>query len=49
MNLELAKITSSLEQLKNHSDQIQSEINRFGERDNDIETIELELEKMRVT
>ena len=47
MNLELAKITSSLEQLKNHSDQIQSEINRFGERDNDIETIELELEKMR--
>jgi DNA repair exonuclease SbcCD ATPase subunit len=47
MNLELAKITSSLEQLKNHSDQIQSEINRFGERDNDIETIELELEKMK--
>ena len=47
MNLEQPKITSSLEQLKNHSDQIQSEINRFGERDNDIETIELELEKMR--
>jgi len=47
MNVEIAKITSSLESLKNHSDQIQEDINRLGERDTDIETIELELEKMR--
>ena len=46
MNVEIAKITSSLESLKNHSDQIQDDINRLGERDTDIESIELELEKM---
>ena len=48
MNVEIAKITSSLESLKNHSDQIQDDINRLGERDTDIESIELELEKMSI-
>jgi len=48
MNLEIAKITSSLESLKRHSDQIQLEISTSQERDSDIESIELELEKMRV-
>ena len=48
MNVEIAKITSSLESLKQHSDQIQQEISTSQERDTDIENIELELEKMRV-
>mgnify|MGYP006057105207 CR=1 FL=1 len=48
MNVEIAKITSSLESLKRHSDQIQQEISTSQERDTDIENIELELEKMRV-
>ena len=48
MNVEIAKITSSLESLKRHSDQIQQEISTSQERDTDIESIELELEKMRV-
>ena len=43
MKLQIAKITSSLESLKNHSDQIQQDIDRVNEKDNDIETIELEL------
>ena len=47
MNVEIAKITSSLESLKRHSDQIQQEISTSQERDTDIENIELELEKMR--
>ena len=48
MNVEIAKITSSLESLKRHSDQIQQEISTSQERDTDIENIELELEKMKV-
>ena len=48
MNVEIAKITSSLESLKRHSDQIQQEISTSQERDTDIESIELELEQMRV-
>ena len=48
MNVEIAKVTSSLESLKRHSDQIQQEISTSQERDTDIENIELELEKMRV-
>ena len=48
MNVEIAKITSSLESLKRHSDQIQQEISTSQERDTDIENIELELEQMRV-
>ena len=48
MNVEIAKITSSLESLKRHSDQIQQEISTSQERDTDIESIELELEKMKV-
>ena len=47
MNVEIAKITSSLESLKRHSDQIQQEISTSQERDSDIESIELELEKMK--
>jgi len=48
MNVEIAKIVSSLESLKQHSDQIQQEISTSQERDTDIENIELELEKMKV-
>ncbi len=48
MKLDLAKITSSLEQIKNQSDQIQLDISRVSEKDNDIESIELELERMRI-
>ena len=48
MNVEIAKVTSSLESLKRHSDQIQQEISTAKERDTDIENIELELEQMRV-
>ena len=48
MNVEIAKIVSSLESLKRHSDQIQQEISTSQERDTDIENIELELERMRV-
>jgi len=48
MNVDIAKITSSLESLKNHSDQIQQEISTSETRDVDIENIELELEQMRV-
>ena len=48
MNVEIAKITSSLESLKRHSDQIQQEISTSQERDTDIESIELELEQMKV-
>ena len=47
MNLNIAKISSSLESLKKHSDQIQEEINRIGQRDNDVESIELELEELQ--
>jgi len=47
MNVEIAKVTSSLESLKRHSDQIQQEISTAKERDSDIETIELELLKMK--
>jgi len=48
MNVEIAKVASSLESLKRHSDQIQLEISTSQERDVDIENIELELERMRV-
>ena len=48
MNVEIAKVASSLESLKRHSDQIQQEISTSQERDTDIENIELELEQMRV-
>ncbi len=48
MNVDIAKITASLESLEKHSDQIQQEISTSQERDTDIESIELELEKMRV-
>ena len=48
MNVEIAKVSSSLESLKNHSDQIQQDITSAQERDSDIESIELELEQLRV-
>jgi len=48
MNVDIAKITASLESLKKHSDQIQQEISTSETRDVDIESIELELEQMRV-
>ena len=48
MNLDIAKITSSLTALKTHSDQIQLEISTASQKDTDIENIELELEQMRV-
>jgi len=48
MNVEIAKVASSLESLKRHSDQIQLEISTSQERDVDIENIELELERMKV-
>jgi len=48
MNVEIAKVASSLESLKRHSDQIQQEISTSQERDVDIENIELELERMRI-
>jgi len=47
MNLEIAKVTSSLEGLKRHSDQIQSDLNRGNQTETDIESIELDLEKLR--
>jgi DNA repair exonuclease SbcCD ATPase subunit len=46
MNVEIAKVASSLESLKRHSDQIQQDISTSQERDTDIENIELELAKM---
>jgi DNA repair exonuclease SbcCD ATPase subunit len=48
MNVEIAKVVSSLESMKRYSDQIQQEISTSQERDTDIENIELELEQMRV-
>jgi len=48
MNVELAKVTSSLVALKRHSDQIQQEISTASQKDSDIEKIELELEQMKV-
>ena len=48
MYVEIAKVSSSLESLKNHSDQIQQDITSAQERDSDIESIELELEQLRV-
>ena len=47
MNLEIAKITSSLESLKRHSDSIQSDLSNRNQQEVDIESIELELEKLR--
>ena len=47
MNLEIAKITTSLESLKTHSDNIQSDLNNRNQTETDIESIELELEKLR--
>ena len=41
MKLQMAKISSSLESLKNQSDQIQQDIDRVNEKDNDIETLNL--------
>ena len=46
MNLEIAKITTSLESLKKHSDQIQQELSNAGERDTDIENIKQSLSDM---
>ena len=48
MNLDIAKITSSLESLKKHSDQIQQEISTSATRDVDIENIERELHQMNI-
>ena len=48
MNVEIAKVSSSLESLKHHSDQNQQDITSAQERDSDIESIELELEQLRV-
>ena len=47
MNVEIAKVTSSLVALKKHSDQIQQEISTASQKDSDIEKIELELEQMK--
>ena len=46
MNVEIAKVTSSLSALKKHSDQIQQEISTASQKDSDIEKIELELAQM---
>ena len=46
MNVNLAKITASLESLKNHSDQIQQEISISENRDVDIESIKQSLSDM---
>ena len=46
MNLEVAKISTSLESLKNHSDQIQRELSNRNQAEIDIESIKLELEDM---
>ena len=46
MNVEIAKIHSSLESLTSHSKQIEQEIKQASERDTDIESIKLELEEM---
>jgi len=48
MNVEIAKINGSLSALKKHSDQIQLEISTASQKDTDIESIELELEQMRI-
>jgi DNA repair exonuclease SbcCD ATPase subunit len=48
MNLDIAKITSSLESIKKHSDQIQQEISTSATRDVDIENIERELHQMNI-
>tara|TARA_A100001011_G_scaffold291206_1_gene302767 strand:- start:1282 stop:2556 length:1275 start_codon:yes stop_codon:yes gene_type:complete len=47
MNLEIAKVTSSLESLKRHSDSIQSDLSNRNQQEVDIESIELELEQLR--
>ena len=46
MNVNLAKITASLESLKKHSDQIQQEISISETRDVDIESIKQSLSDM---
>jgi DNA repair exonuclease SbcCD ATPase subunit len=46
MNVNLAKITASLESLKKHSDQIQQEISISENRDVDIESIKQSLSDM---
>ncbi|QOI68990.1 putative chromosome partition protein [Pelagibacter phage Mosig EXVC030M] len=46
MNVNLAKITASLESLKKHSDQIQQEISISENRDTDIESIKQSLSDM---
>ena len=46
MNVEIAKISTSLEALKKHSDQVWVDFNNVGQRDTDIESIKLELEEM---
>ena len=48
MNVEIAKVASSLESLKKHSDQIQQEISTSATRDVDIENIERELHQMNI-
>ena len=48
MNVEIAKVASSLSALKKHSDQIQQEISTASQKDSDIEKIELELEQMKI-
>jgi len=48
MNLEIAKISSSLESLKKHSDQIQSDLNKRNQTATDIEEIKVNLEQMKV-
>jgi len=46
MNVEIAKVTSSLSALKKHSDQIQQDISTASQKDTDIEKIEIELDNM---
>ena len=47
MKLQIAKVSSSLESLKNHSDQIQQDIDRVNEKDTDIENIKISLVDMK--
>ena len=47
MNLEVAKISSSLEALKRSSDQIQQDLSMKNQSDDDIQSIQSELEQMK--
>ena len=49
MNVEVAKINTSLEGLKRHSDEIDEEIRMLGDKSSDREKVQLELNKLKVS